>query len=115
MSGAPGGGGKGGGKAGGGEEDRSASERDAPVGDTEVDGAAADTSGYRRDDYWREGDGAGQPAPDEVAEPPQGYGFESPEEKAKAADRAPGGGTDADEAAEQGNAGGRDDARIVDD
>jgi len=93
-------------------------ERDAgaPSSGAEVDGAGADESGYRRDDYWREEAREGT-EPDEVPEPPQGYSFETAEQKAKA-DAGDGGGNDGDgkgPVAEQGDAGGRDDARIVDD
>lgn len=114
------------------KEGRGRDER--PKDDPVIEGAEADESGYPRDDYWRVKSPAEGAAPDEVPEPPQGYSFESPEEKADADggtgqpdERQPGSGgndsgkserdeTDRKRAAEeQGNAGGRDDARIVDD
>ena len=93
--------------------DEGAGKRDSPVSDAEVDGAEATESGYRRDDYWREAaDGDTEPA--DVPEPAQGYAFESVEERAKA-DGSGSDETSSGQAAEQGGAGGRDDARTVDD
>ena len=93
--------------------DRADDGKPEPVSDASVEGADADESGYRRDDYWREEGGSDGLAPDEVPEPSQGYDFESTDEKAKSDGKKPE--KRSPEAEEQGNAGGRDDARIVDD
>ena len=67
------------------DSEEGAGKEGSPAGEARVDGAGAEESGYRRDDYWRqqERDSA---APDEVPEPEQGYAFESPEEKARSGD-----------------------------
>lgn len=104
-----------GGGSAGDDADPGAGKEDSPVSDAEVDGAEATESGYRRDDYWREEAREGDVAPAEVPEPPQGYAFESPEEKARSEGAPPDGGDTDGPGAEQGNDGGRDDARIVDD
>ena len=94
-----------------GEGEKAPGREDSPVSDSEAAEAESTERGYRRDDYWREAasdddEPAGKPEPD------QGFGFESTEEKMRSGDGSPDG-PDASE--EQGNAGGRDDARIVDD
>ena len=101
-----------------GDDDKAGGTKDSPAGDARVDGAEADESGYRRDDYWREESGK-NPGPSEVPEPPQGYAFEEPEEKAGAKGRAgrPDDDGDDDDAGQpdRDGADGRGGARLVDD
>lgn len=84
---------------------------DSPVSDSEAGGAESTESGYRRDDYWRE-EASDDGEPTGTPEPDQGFGFESTEEKTRSGDGNPDGPGAADE---QGEAGGRDEAHIVDD
>ena len=84
---------------------------DSPVSDAEAGEAESTESGYRRDDYWREA-ASDDTGPTSKPEPDQGFGFESTEEKTRSGDGNPDGPGASDE---QGNAGDRDKAHIVDD
>ena len=94
---------------GGDDKGNASTQDDAPVGEAREDDAESTESGYRRDDYWRESAESGS-EPDEVPEPSQGYAFEEPEkqESDDAAERP----ATSEQGREQGNGGGRDDARL---
>ena len=87
-------------------------KEDSPAGAAEVDGSEADESGYRRDDYWRE-EADENTTPGTEAEPGSGFAFESVEERVTSERPDGDSGGKSDAAREQGNAGGRDDANIV--
>ena len=102
--------------ASGGGSGEAPGKEGSPAGEANVGGSETEESGYRRDDYWRE-ESRDDVEPGTESEPDDGFAFESPEERerAKAGSSAEGdsGSSVSDEAREQGNAGGRDDANIV--